>query len=104
MSRYDPWVEAYHKLGEWQDDRDINEMTWIDAERAVEAYEELEERIDEVAQGIAELMRYTLEYSVQWQIDSVLINNEDDPHNVVESKLLRASLEKLVESYTPRTS
>jgi hypothetical protein len=103
MSKYEPWVLAGLKLEEYQDDRDINEMTWIEAEKALEAYEELEERIDEVADGIAEVMQEALENSVQWQLDRVLINHEEDPHNIVETKLLTAALQKLMECYTPAT-
>ena len=100
MSRYDPWVEAYHKLGEWDDDRDINEMTWVDAERAVEEYEELEERIDSVADGICEVLQETIENSVHWQLDQVLINGEEDPLNIVEGRLLESVAKKLVALYS----
>jgi len=102
MSRYDPWVLAGLKLEEYQDDRDIQEMTWIEAEKAAEAYEELEERIDEVAQGIAAVVQDSLEDTVHWQLDSVLINNEEDPQGIVEQKLLEATMRLLVDYYTPR--
>jgi hypothetical protein len=103
MSRYDPWVLASLKLEEYKDDRDIDKMTWIEAEKAAEAYEELEERIDNAAQGIVEVLQETLANSVHWQLDSVLIDGEEDPHNIVETKLLEAAIQKLVECYTPAT-
>ena len=103
MSRYDPWELARIKLAEYKNERDVGEMTWIEAEKIAEGYEELEERIEYVSQGIAEVMQDALENSVHWQLDSVLINNEEDPHGMVETKLLLAALEKLVECYTPRT-
>lgn len=104
MSKYDPWILASRKLAEYQNERDVDEMTWVEAEKIAEDYEELEERIDNVAQGIAEVVQDALENSVHWQLESVLINNEEDPHNIVETKLLQAALEKLVECYTPLTS
>ncbi len=104
MSKYDPWILASRKLAEYQSERDVDEMTWVEAEKIAEDYEELEERIDSVAQGIAEVVQDALENSVHWQLESVLINNEEDPHNIVETKLLQAALEKLVECYTPHTS
>lgn len=100
MSRYDPWVLAGVKLEEYKDDRNIDEMTWIEAERTAEAYEELEERIQDVAQGIADVLQDTLENSCQWQIDSVLINNEDDPFEIVEKKMVQATLKELLSRYT----
>lgn len=101
MSKYDPWEIARLKLAEYNNERDVDEMTWVEAEKIAEAYEELEERIDDVAQGIAEVIQSALENSVHWQLDSVLKNNEEDPQGIVETKLLEAALAKLVECYTP---
>jgi hypothetical protein len=101
MSRYDPWEIARLKLVEYNDERDIDEMTWVEAEKIAETYEELEEKIDDVAQGIAEVIQEALENSVHWQVDSVLTNDDEILIGIVENKLLEAALAKLVEGYAP---
>jgi hypothetical protein len=97
MSRYDPYEIARLKMEEVKDERDIDMQTWVGAEKIAEAYEELEEKIEQIALGVAEAVGETLKDAVDWQMSGITTVEEGEQYDAIRDKVLIATMKHLKE-------